>query len=81
MPNMDLVGLVNEILFSAENIDLGRKNLAADGREHEGRLFYEDGISIALNTGFKASLRILFTLPVSPTVQGFTISSVRRGLT
>jgi hypothetical protein len=47
---MDLTGLVSKILFSVENIDLGRKNLATDGREHEGRLFYEDGISIASDT-------------------------------
>jgi hypothetical protein len=41
-------------LFSAESIDLGRKSLVTDGREHEGRLFYEEGISIALNTFQKA---------------------------
>jgi hypothetical protein len=44
---MDQTGLTNKILFSVENIALGRKNLATDGREHEGRLFYEDGISTA----------------------------------
>jgi hypothetical protein len=44
---MDLAGLLNKILFSVENIDLGRKCLSTDGREHEGRLFYEGGISRA----------------------------------
>jgi hypothetical protein len=44
---MDQTGLTNKILFSVENIALGRKNLATDGREHEGRLFYEDGVSTA----------------------------------
>jgi hypothetical protein len=44
---MDQTGLTNKILFSVENIVLGRKNLATDGREHEGRLFYEDGLSTA----------------------------------
>jgi hypothetical protein len=62
---MDLVGLVNKILFSAENIDLGRKNLAADGHEHEGRLFYEDGISIALDTFQEVSNR-RFAATVDP---------------
>jgi hypothetical protein len=47
MPSTDQTGLTNKILFSVENIALGRKNLATDGREHEGRLFYEDGISTA----------------------------------
>jgi hypothetical protein len=42
-----LAGLKSKVLFSVESIDLGRKCLATDGREHEGRLFYEDGISTA----------------------------------
>jgi hypothetical protein len=32
---MDQTGLTNKILFSVENIALGRKNLATDGREQE----------------------------------------------
>jgi hypothetical protein len=44
---MDQTGLTNKILFSVENIVLGRKNLSTDGREHEGRLFYEDGLATA----------------------------------
>ena len=51
---MDLTGLVGNILLSAFNIDKGRKNLATDGLEHVGRLYYEDGISLALTT-FKNS--------------------------
>jgi hypothetical protein len=47
---MDLAGLLNSVLFGATNIDNGRKNLATDGFEHAGRLFYEYGISIALDT-------------------------------
>jgi hypothetical protein len=44
---MEKTGLTNKILFSVETIALGRKNLATDGREHKGRLFYEDGILTA----------------------------------
>jgi hypothetical protein len=44
---MDLTGLLNSILSSAADIDVGRKGLATDGREHEGRLAYEDGIAAA----------------------------------
>ena len=46
--NMDLAGSLNNILSGASNIDIGRKNLAADGLEHAGRIFYEDGISTVL---------------------------------
>jgi hypothetical protein len=45
---MDLIGLLNDILVGTTNIDKGRKNLATNGLEHEGRLLYEDGISLAL---------------------------------
>jgi hypothetical protein len=47
MLNMDQAGLIQKILFSVENIELGRQGLTSEGREPEGRLFYEDGISIA----------------------------------
>jgi len=47
---MDLTGLIGNILLSAFNIDKGRKNLSTDGLEHIGRLYYEDGISLALTT-------------------------------
>jgi hypothetical protein len=57
MLNMDIAGLLNKILFSVENIDLGRKCLTTDGREHEGRLFYEDGISAASASFQEASNR------------------------
>jgi hypothetical protein len=45
---MDLTGLITKILFAVENIDFGRKGFATDGKEHEGRISYEDGISSAL---------------------------------
>jgi len=51
---MDLTGLLGNILLSAADIDKGRKNLATDGLEHIGRLYYENGISLALTT-FKNS--------------------------
>ena len=47
---MDLTGCLNRILSGAENIDKGRKYLATNGFEHVGRLTYEDGISITLDT-------------------------------
>ena len=47
---MDLTGLVGNILLSAADIDKGRKNLATDGFEHIGRLYYEEGISRILTT-------------------------------
>ena len=47
---MDLIGLLNDIINGASNIDKGRKYLATDGFEHTGRLSYEDGISTALDT-------------------------------
>jgi hypothetical protein len=47
---MDLAGLLNNILFGASNIDKGRRQISTDGLEHAGRLFYEYGISIALDT-------------------------------
>jgi hypothetical protein len=52
---MDPAGLVNNILLSAAHIDLGRKGFVTDGREHEGRLFYEKGIAAAAAT-FAAAL-------------------------
>jgi hypothetical protein len=45
---LDQNGLQNQIIDSVYHIDLGRKDLATDGLEHAGRLFYEDGISTAL---------------------------------
>jgi hypothetical protein len=47
---MDLTGLISRVLFSARNIDMGRKGFATDGNEHNGRIFYERGISTALAT-------------------------------
>ena len=48
MRNMDLTGLLNSIVIGASDIDKGRKNLATDGLEHTGRLYYENGISATL---------------------------------
>jgi hypothetical protein len=47
---MDQAGLLSSILLSTANIDKGRKNLATDGLEHVGRLYYEEGIFLALTT-------------------------------
>jgi len=47
---LDQAGLIDSIVLAATIIDKGRKYLATDGFEHAGRLFYEDGISTALDT-------------------------------
>ncbi|GHV78321.1 hypothetical protein AGMMS49944_01120 [Spirochaetia bacterium] len=47
---MGKIGLVNDIFISVNSIDIGRKMLATDGKEHQGRLSYEDGISLALTS-------------------------------
>jgi hypothetical protein len=46
---LDKTGLINDIFLSVYRIDLGRKGLSSDGKEHEGRISYENGISSALN--------------------------------
>jgi hypothetical protein len=47
---MDLIGLLNNIILGAADIDDGRRNLTVDGLEHAGRVSYECGISLALTT-------------------------------
>ena len=54
MRNMAPAGLLNSIILGAASIDKSRKYLAADGFEHAGRLSYENGITIALDT-FKSA--------------------------
>ena len=41
-------GLVNSIYTATINIDFGRKGFAIRGKEQEGRISYEDGISEAM---------------------------------
>jgi hypothetical protein len=43
------IGLVNKIFTSVNSIDLGRKGVATNGKEHQGRLHYESGISSAMS--------------------------------
>ena len=47
---MDHSGLVNSIYDAAIAIDSGRKGFATRGKEHEGRLSYEQGIALALSS-------------------------------
>ena len=49
---MAQIGLVNSIYVAAAGIDAGRKGFATRGKEQEGRISYEDGITEAL-TAFK----------------------------
>jgi hypothetical protein len=44
---LDLTGLINSVINSVHDIDLGREGFTINGREHEGRLFYEAGITRA----------------------------------
>jgi hypothetical protein len=46
---MALVGLTDRVFRAVAYIDSGRKGLAANGEEHEGRISYEIGISAALS--------------------------------
>jgi hypothetical protein len=46
---MDLIGFLNSIAYHSNSIDLGRKGLATDGDEREGRINYERGISGVLS--------------------------------
>ena len=45
---MDKTGLVASINYAVLNIDSGRKGFATRGKEQEGRISYEDGISEAM---------------------------------
>jgi hypothetical protein len=51
---MDLTGFLNDLADFSNTIDIGRKGLATDGEEHEGRLNYEEGISGAFASFQKA---------------------------
>jgi hypothetical protein len=51
---MDQVGFLNSIVVLVNKIDRGRKGLATNGEEHEGRIHYEDGISSALSAFLEA---------------------------
>jgi hypothetical protein len=44
---MDPTGLVNEIFQAVVDIGFGRKGLSTDGKEHDGRIAYETGITRA----------------------------------
>jgi hypothetical protein len=47
---VDQTGLINDIFASAYNIDEGRKGFAVPGKERQGRISYENGITLALAT-------------------------------
>ena len=49
---MDLILLGNRIYEAASHLDAGRKGLSFNGKEHEGRISFEDGITLAM-TAFK----------------------------
>jgi len=45
---MDLTGFLGEITRFSNSIDIGRRGLATDGGEREGRIFFERGIAGSL---------------------------------
>jgi hypothetical protein len=47
---LDRIGLTLDISDAAIKIDAGRKGFATRGKEHEGRISYEDGIAQAMTT-------------------------------
>jgi hypothetical protein len=47
---LDQIGLINNVLDGAYNIDDGRKGFAVPGKERQGRISYENGIALALAT-------------------------------
>jgi len=47
---LDLAGLVDSIITATASIDSGRKGFAIRGKEQEGRINYEDGIALAMET-------------------------------
>jgi hypothetical protein len=51
---MEKTGLLNNIFLSVGSIDFGRKGFATDGSEHEGRISYEDGLSVAMKSFVEA---------------------------
>jgi len=46
---LELAGLINRITTATSNIDYGRKGFAIIGKEREGRINYETGISEAMS--------------------------------
>jgi len=51
---LDAIGLTLDISNAVISIDLGRKGFAIIGKEREGRINYEDGISAALTAFVQA---------------------------
>ena len=47
---MDKIGYVTSIARATTLIDAGRKGFAIRGKEQEGRINYEDGIALAMET-------------------------------
>jgi hypothetical protein len=47
---LDLAGLIDSIITATASIDSGRKGFAIRGKEQEGRINYEDGIALAMET-------------------------------
>jgi len=47
---LDKIGYVTNIAKATTLIDAGRKGFAIRGKEQEGRINYEDGIALAMET-------------------------------
>jgi len=55
---LDKAGLLSSIYKAAINIDFGRKGFATRGKEQEGRISYEDGISEAMTAFQQAQISV-----------------------
>jgi len=51
---LDKIGLVDSVYKASISIDSGRKGFAARGKAEEGRISYEDGISVASSAFIQA---------------------------
>ena len=54
--NLDKIGLVDSIYKASISIDVGRKGFATRGKAEEGRISYEDGISVASSAFIQAQV-------------------------
>jgi hypothetical protein len=46
---LDQTGLLNDVFIGANNINEGRKGFALPGKERQGRISYESGITLAMS--------------------------------
>jgi len=55
---LDRTGYLDNIIRGVINIYKGRDGLTTDGGEHEGRISYQDGLAVALDTFKKIQVQV-----------------------